>query len=44
MSVTLTHGGLWHHGSYSAHEMTLRKHRDKHPEQPWPTDLRNVRY
>jgi hypothetical protein len=43
MSVTLTHG-LCHHGSYSARETALRKHWDKHPEQPSLTDLRNVRY
>ncbi|MFK4222124.1 hypothetical protein [Streptomyces sp. NPDC019890] len=44
MSVTLTHAGLCHLGCYSAREMALRKHWDQHPEQPWLTDLRNVRY
>lgn len=44
MSITLSHGGLCHHGRYSERELALRRYWDKHPEEAWLNDLRNTRY
>ncbi|MFD9563239.1 hypothetical protein [Streptomyces sp. NPDC059994] len=44
MSVTLSHGGLCHQGSFSERELALRAYWDKNPGEAWTHDLRNVRY
>ncbi|MBV9022324.1 MAG: hypothetical protein JO362_00615 [Streptomycetaceae bacterium] len=44
MSVTISHGGLCHQGSYALREAALRQRWDTHPDEPWLTDLRNTRY
>ncbi|MBJ7000155.1 hypothetical protein JG491_08720 [Streptomyces sp. CRPSP2-6A1] len=44
MSVTLAHGGLCHQGRFSDRELALRAYWDRHPEEAWKLDLRNVRY
>ncbi|MFJ8956500.1 hypothetical protein ACIRJL_10700 [Streptomyces sp. NPDC102383] len=44
MSVTLSHGGLCHQGRFSERELALRTYWDKHPDEAWMHDLRNVRY
>ncbi|MFG2684389.1 hypothetical protein [Streptomyces sp. NPDC048392] len=44
MSVTLAHGGLCHQGRFSDRELALRAYWDKHPDEAWMHDLRNVRY
>ncbi|MFB7114026.1 hypothetical protein [Streptomyces sp. NPDC056291] len=44
MSVTLSHGGLCHQGRFAKRELALREYWDRHPEEAWKLDLRNVRY
>ncbi|KUL23265.1 hypothetical protein [Streptomyces regalis] len=44
MSVTLSHGGLCHQGHFADRELALRAYWDRHPDEAWKLDLRNVRY
>lgn len=44
MSINLSHGGLARHGRFAPREQVLREHWDKHPDEPWLTDLRNIHY
>ncbi len=44
LSVTLSHGGLYHQGRFCERELALRAYWDKNPAEAWTHDLRNVRY
>lgn len=44
MSITVAHGLLCHQGRFSERELALRAYWDRHPDEAWTHDHRNVRY